>query len=307
LSRDFLTGAKQQHPTGEVTTMMRALEPEMLDLVYRLVSDRIPPPPEHRYGGCRKRVPNQACFLGLFIRFITGCAWETSERLLAIIGGITVSDTTLRSRRNEWVQAGVFDQLMEDCLAVYDSCVGIDMGDVAIDGSIQLAPGGGPDTNNAPGSKGRKTMKFHIGVDANGIGLGALITSGSANDYPLLEPTLDLICQRDATSVIGTLHLDRGYGYPSLSTKLDGRLIDHVDVTMRNKRGQGRTALTGLKRRWVVERTNAWLTNFRQLKINWDRTIEHRLAAAQLAFAILILYRIADHHRQHGISLESIR
>lgn len=287
--------------------MMRALEPELLDLVYRLVAERIPAPPRHRYGGCRKRIPNQICFTGLFMRFVTGCAWETSERLLAMIGGITVSDTTLRSRRDEWVKAGVFHQLMEDCLALYDTHVGVDMGDISIDGSTQLAPGGGPETNNAPGSKGRKTMKFHIGVDANGIGLGALIASGPANDYPLLQPTLDVICERDWTAAIGTLHLDRGYGYPSLPTKLVRHQIGDVNVTMRNMRGQGRVQLDGLRRRWVVERTNAWLTNFRQLKINWDRTTEHRLAAVQLGFAILTLYKIADHLNQHSGNLESIR
>ena len=150
-------------------------------------------------------------------------------------------------------------------------------------------------------------MKFHIGVDANGIGLGALITAGSANDYPLLQPTLDLISECDSTCAIGTLHLDRGYGYASLPTKLDRHLIDHVEVTMRNKRGQGRVPLTGMKRRWVVERTNAWLTNFRQLKIAWDRTSEHRLAAAQLAFALITLYKIVDHIKQHGGHLKSIR
>ena len=58
--------------------------------------------------------------------------------------GITVSDTTLRSRRDEWVRAGVFPQLMEDCLALYDAYIGIDLSDVSIDGSVQLAPGGGP-------------------------------------------------------------------------------------------------------------------------------------------------------------------
>lgn len=287
--------------------MMRALDPETLDLLARVVEERLPPPPTHRYGGCRKRIPNRVCFMGLFIRFVTGCAWETAEQILGSIGHIKVSDTTLRARRNEWVEAGVFDQLMEDCLAWYHEHVGVEMGDVAIDGSTQLAPGGGPDTHNAPGSKGRKTMKFHIGVDRNGIGLGVLIASGPANDFPLLEPTLDLICARDWTAAIGRLHLDRGYGYPSLPTKLDHHQIDTVAVTMRNKPGEGRVLLAGLKQRWVVERTNSWLTNFRQLKINWDRTIEHRLAAVQFGLAILMLYRIIDHHRANGISLQSIR
>ena len=101
--------------------MMRALEPEILDLVYRLVANRFPAPPRHRYGGCRNRIPNQICFTGLFIRFVTGCAWETSRTAAGDDRRDQVSDTTLRSRRDEWVQAGVFHQLMEDCLALYDT------------------------------------------------------------------------------------------------------------------------------------------------------------------------------------------
>ncbi len=283
--------------------MMRALRPEIVNTLFRLIADRVPEPPRHRYGGCRRRVPDSVCFEGIFWRFVTGAAWETVEAML----GFVVSDTTLRARRTEWVDAGVFHQLMEDCLAIYDQLIGVDMGDVSVDGSTQLAPGGGPDTHNAPGSKGRKTMKFHLGVDRNGTGLAVLIASGPANDFPLLEPTLDLICARDWTATIGTLHLDRGYGYPSLPTKVDHHQIDTVAVTMRNMPGEGRVLLDGLKRRWVVERTNAWLTNFRQLKINWDRTIEHRLAAVQLGLTILMLYRIIDHHRANNISLESIR
>jgi transposase len=283
--------------------MMRALHPEICNTLFRLVAERVPEPPRHRYGGCRRRVPDRVCFEGIFWRFVTGAAWETVEAML----GFVVSDTTLRARRNEWVNAGVFHQLMEDCLAIYDELIGIEMGDVAIDGSTQLAPGGGPDTHNAPGSKGRKTMKFHIGVDRNGIGLGAIIAAGPANDFPLLAPTLDQICARHSTTAIGRLHLDRGYGYPSLPSKLGHHQIASVVVTMRNKRGDGRVLLAGLKQRWVVERTNSWLTNFRQLKINWDRTVEHRLAAIQLGFTILILYRLIDHHHTHGLNLESIR
>jgi transposase len=283
--------------------MMRALRPEIANTLYRLIADRVPEPPRHPNGGCRRRVPDRVCFEGIFWRFVTGAAWETVEAML----GFVVSDTTLRARRNEWVQAGVFHQLMEDCLAIYHQLVGIDMADVAIDGSVQLAPGGGPDTNNSPGSKGRKTFKFHIGVDANGIGLGGLVVTGSANDYPLLGPTLDEICARDWTAAIERLQLDRGYGYPSLPTKLDRHQINHVIVTMRNLPHQGRVPLAGLNRRWIVERTNSWLTNFRQLKINWDRTTDHRLAALHLGLAILTLYRIIDHLNANQLPLDTIR
>jgi transposase len=285
--------------------MMRALKPEILDTLFRLISDRIPKPPVHPKGGCRPRVSDRICFVGIFWRFVTAAAWETVEVQLRL-SNLIVSDTTLRARRTEWVNAGVFHQLMEDCLSIYNELIGVEMSDVAIDGSVQLAPGGGPDTNNAPGSKGRKTMKWSIGVDANGIGLGGVIASGSANDYPLLQPTLDEICARDWTAAIERLQLDRGYGYPSLPDKLTGHQINDVIVTMRNMPGQGRRHLIGLRRRWMVERTNSWLTNFRQLKINWDRTPEHRLAALQLGLATLILYRIVDHLNANGLPLESI-
>mgnify|MGYP006944229172 CR=1 FL=1 len=47
-----------------------------------------------------------------------------------------VPDTTLRARRNEWVKAGVFHQLMEDCLAFYHELIGLDLDDVAIDAAV---------------------------------------------------------------------------------------------------------------------------------------------------------------------------
>ncbi len=75
----------------------------------------------------------------------------------------------------------------------------------------------------------------------------------------------------------------------------------------RNQPGQARIALVGFQRRWIVERTNAWLTNFRQLKVNWDRTTEHRHAAVNLAFTIICLYKLVDHLTANDLPLNTIR
>ena len=48
-------------------------------------------------------VPDRLCFEGILVRLVTGCSWQTTERLL----GCAVSDTTLRARRDEWIAAGV--------------------------------------------------------------------------------------------------------------------------------------------------------------------------------------------------------
>ena len=283
--------------------MMRALTPEIYATLFRLVKDRIPPPPQHPNGGCRPRIPDEVCFHGLFVRLVTGAAWETIEYML----GYQVSDTTLRTRRSEWVNAGVFDDLMEHALAEYDRLVGLDTDHVSIDGSSQLAPGGGELTGNYPGSKGRLGFKWSCGVDGNGIGLGFVIDTGARNDYRLLRPTLDAITARERTAKIGKLHLDRGYGYKSLPARLDGYQIDSVAVIERNQRGQGRIQLVGFDQRWVVERTNAWLTNFRQLKLNWDRIAAHRHAAVCLAFAIITIYKLVDHLNAYQLPLDTIR
>jgi transposase len=283
--------------------MMRALRPEIFDTLFRLVADRIPAPPVHPNGGCRPRIPDKVCFEGIFWRFVTGAAWETIEAQLRH----QVSDTTLRARRTEWVNAGVFQQLMEHALAEYDRLIGLDCDHVVIDGSAQLAPGGGHQTGKYPASKGRLGFKWSCGVDATGIGLGFVLDAGGRNDYRLLQPTLDVICARPATAHIGTLHLDRGYGYKSLPDRLNGYPIDHVSVIPRNQPGQGRIPLVGFAQRWVVERTNAWLTNFRQLKINWDRKPEHRHAAVCLAFAVICLYKLVDHLNANHLPLDTIR
>jgi len=283
--------------------MMRALEPAIYDTLFRLIAERLPSPPVHPKGGCRHRVPDEICFKGLFWRFVTGAAWETIEVQMDRV----VSDTTLRARRDEWVRAGVFEQLMDHALVEYDRLVGLDSDHVVIDGSAQLAPGGGSHTGKYPGSKGRLGFKWSCGVDTAGIGLGFVLDTGGRNDYRLLQPTLDAVLANTPSGRIGTLHLDRGYGYPSLPDRLNGYPIDNVAVVPRNQRGQGRVLLTGFGPRWVVERTHAWLTNFRQLKINWDRTTEHRHAAICLGFTIIVIYKLADHLTTNGLPLESIR
>ena len=46
-----------------------------------------------------------------------------------------VSDTTLRARRDEWIDTGVFDRLEAETRVGYDRIIGLGMGVVAIDGA----------------------------------------------------------------------------------------------------------------------------------------------------------------------------
>jgi transposase len=122
---------------------MRALEPEVVDAVWRAVEGLIPAPIDgHPLGRHRPRAPDRLCFEGILLRLVTGCAWVRVERML---GGV-VSDTTLRARRDEWVDAGVFDRLATEAVEAYDRVIGLDFADCTVDGSQHKAPAGGEGT-----------------------------------------------------------------------------------------------------------------------------------------------------------------
>ena len=98
----------------------------------------------------------------MLIRLVTGCSWVTVEALL----DFQVSDTTLRARRDEWVTAGVFDQLRAHALHAYDRIIGLDLAEVAIDGSLHKAPCGGEGTGPNPTDRAKLGWKWSIATDA---------------------------------------------------------------------------------------------------------------------------------------------
>ena len=90
---------------------------------------------DHPLGCHNPRIADRVCFEGILIRLVTGCSWVTAERLIAH----RASDTTLRARRDEWVDAGVH-ALADEALRGYDRIVGLDLSEAAVDGSIHKAP-----------------------------------------------------------------------------------------------------------------------------------------------------------------------
>ena len=72
----------------------------------------------------------------ILIRLVTGASWVDDKAIL----DHQVSDTTLRARRDEWIAAGVSDRLEAEAHATFDNILGLDLSDVAVDGSLHKAP-----------------------------------------------------------------------------------------------------------------------------------------------------------------------
>lgn len=118
---------------------MRALDNVVVRAVWTAIEGHLPPrPPDTHPLSChRPRVADRVCFTAILTRLVTGCSWHVAAYLTG-----DVSATTLRARRTEWLAAGVFDKLLEEALAAYDRVIGLDLSDVAVDGSLHKAPCG---------------------------------------------------------------------------------------------------------------------------------------------------------------------
>ena len=115
---------------------MRALSKTVVDAIWVAIEPLLPRAPDRHPLGChRPRVCDRLCFRGVIIGLVTGCSWETVEMIL----DGAVSDTTLRSRRDEWAAAGVFDQIADEAIAAWDRIVGLRLPDVCVDGSTHKA------------------------------------------------------------------------------------------------------------------------------------------------------------------------
>ncbi len=271
---------------------MRALDPQVVDAVWKTIEPLIPQIPDTHPLGChRPRISDRLCFWGMLIRLVTGCSWVTVEG----IPERRVSDTTLRARRDEWMAAGVFDAVRDEAMEAYDRIIGIDMSEVALDGSIHKAPCGGEGTGKSPVDRAKLGWKWSIATDANGIPVGWAIDGANRNDITLLEPTLNDIARTGLHLDIETLHLDRGYDYPKIRTQLAGMGLDDLNIQRRKAKGapvKKQPMRLGL--RWVVEGTNSWLSNYGQLRRNTDRSNDHRHAQLCLVTLLLITAKLID-------------
>jgi transposase len=266
---------------------MLALEPRVVDAVWAAIEPLLPERPADRHPlGChRPRIPDRQCFEAILFRLVTGCSWDVAGRLGK--GG----ETTLRTRWNAWIDAGVSEALVEEALEAYDRVIGLDLDDVALDGSAHKAPCGGEGTGPNPFDRFKTGWKWSLAVEGDGIPIGWVVAPAHRNDAALLDDTLATIARRGLTDEIGSVHLDRGYDNPAIDRLAVEWDLD-FQIARRNRPGQGRRPLMPLGLRWSVERTNSWLSNFGQLRRNTDRTSKQRRAALALAIALVIAVKL---------------
>jgi len=160
---------------------------------------------DHPLGCHRQRIPDKVVFEKLVEILVFGCAyWRIADE--------GCSESTLRRRRDEWIELGLMERLRDISLDAYDRLVGLELGEVAVDGCITKAPCGGEKAGKSPVDRGKGGIKRSMAVDASGIPLGTVTAPANRHDSPLLGRTLDAVAEAlGGLPDRASIHLDRGY------------------------------------------------------------------------------------------------
>jgi putative transposase len=147
-----------------------------------------------------------------------------------------------------------------------------------------------------PTDRGKLGTKRSVLTEGQGIPLGVAVDGANRHDMKLVEATLEaMMIKRPEPTVAWPQHLclDKGYDYDAVRETLEAWGYT-AHIRRRGEEVQATREMPGYRaRRWVVERTHAWMNRFRRLLIRWEKKIENYLALLHFACA-WITFRAAE-------------
>lgn len=149
-----------------------------------------------------------------------------------------------------------------------------------------------------PTNRGKPGAKHSVLVDGEGGPLGAVLAGANVPDQNLLQATIEaMVVERPEPTAEQPQHLclDATYNNPTgRQAAAAGKKTPHIATEGAKKRQQKRRVRKkGYKsRRWVVERTLAWLCKCRGILVRYDKKEENYLGLIQLACALFWYRRL---------------
>ena len=183
-----------------------------------------------------------------------GTPWRS---LMASTG--RASGSTLRRRLREWADGNRLQQAHAVLVAMLRGHP-----DLILDSCSVRAKRGGDLTGPNPTDRAKRGTKYHVAVTGDGVPVARAATAANVNDTLLCERLF--LAAFAVLARIQTVFADKGY---DAEANRDLCRVFGVEPHL-HKRGRPRGSGLG-KKRWPVERSNAWILENRRLALRYDR------------------------------------
>ncbi len=195
---------------------------------------------------------------------------------------------TVYQQTQRWMAAGVFEQIVHDLRMLLREIDGRNPQPRAaiFDGrTMQSTPESGARAGY-DGHKKRKGSKVHLAVDTLGQLLAVTVTPANEQERAQVA---ELAAQVQAATgeSVEIAFVDQGYTGADAAAAAEQHGI-RLEVV---KLPSAKRGFVLLPRRWVVERSFAWMARFRRLARDYERLDETLAGLHFVAFAILMAHR----------------
>ncbi len=133
-------------------------------------------------------------------------------------------------------------------------------------------------------AKRRKGSKIHMAVDTLGDLLALHVTAANEQDRAQVDELAQQV-QAATDHHMKVAFVDQGYTGVEAEQAATGHGIDLIVI----KLPEAKRGFVLLPRRWVIERSNAWMARFRRLARDYERLPDTIKGLHFFAFAILML------------------
>ncbi len=195
---------------------------------------------------------------------------------------------TVYQQSQRWVKAGVFEDMVRDLRMLLREIAGRNPQPSAaiFDGrTLQSSPESG-ERAGYDGHKRRKGSKVHLAVDTLGQLLAVTVTPANEQERAQVAELAAKVQEATGDSV-EVAFVDQGYTGDEAAAAAEQHGI-RLEVV---KLPTAKRGFVLLPRRWVVERSFAWMARFRRLVRDYERLAETLAGLHFVAFAILMAHR----------------